>query len=828
MFMANELRHGTWWDLIKNVPLDSVMEGRFTRLFPTAPAAVFADADLATLAAAMVAEPDIPPTPESEVDPEENPGMDAAYTYLGQFIDHDVTLDLTSQLRERLTAEQLRRLVDFRTPRLDLDHVYGRGPGEQPYLYQSDGVHLLLGAPLSGNALDPNAADLPRGPSGRALIGDPRNDENRIVAQLHAIMLRFHNAIADAMPGAGFVDVRNAARWHYQWVVINDFLPTVIQASVVQEVFPHLASGGSIADHPPQFRIEKLRHGLELMPVEFSVAAYRFGHSAVRPIYRLNETVMRRQIFSTSSDPAGDLGGFRPMPSDFAIDWQFFIDLDHGAPPAPPSDANDPVVRRPQKAYKIDTSLVNPLGLLPPSVASNPSSLALRNLERGVTFGLPSGQTVAQLLGFTPLSDDQLVIGKATEEDPRQPLSSLVPAMAGSCPLWTYVLSEAQTTSWALDPGNPDKDTIPTRLGPVGGHIVAEVLAALLQGDRTSFLSMNPGFVPLAQFTHNGNFGLAELINAALGRSGQGPGPGAATATPPPSSPAVPVSRPVAADLGSARGGRKVVHRTAQDAIQKGTGETRMSFTDTDSLIRQLKGEVKLALAKAITQGAERAGNEEECEAVRDLAQAFIFLPVMGDLPDFVHSHGGVAVIPTAAATTTPTPTTPAPMPTMAPVDVGSHAHAAGIADLPSGAETQLDALLQQAGVDPNAPDTNPSGHSMPPATPAPAPTPAPTPVTPVQMRLEQAVEDARLALADALSKASKSALDKSACIVLLAEALNLLPMPTPPDTTGTTPPPAHSHAGAPAPGHSHGTPAPAPAPAPPPVSQPPPVHSHG
>jgi hypothetical protein len=256
------------------------------------------------------------------------------------------------------------------------------------------------------------------------------------------------------------------------------------------------------------------------MPVEFSVAAYRFGHSMIRPIYRLNETISRRQIFATSADPAGDLGGMRPIPQDWGIDWQFFIDLDHGAPPAEPADGNDRIARKPQPSYKIDTSLVNPLALLPPVVASNPSSLPLRNLLRGVTFRLPSGQTVAELLGVKPLSDAELVIGKATKspDDVKRPLSTIIPAMAGSAPLWTYVLSEAQVTSWALDPTNPNMDAVPTRLGPVGGHLVAEVFAALLLGDRTSFLSADADFTPLPEFTHDGQFGLAEMINVALGR----------------------------------------------------------------------------------------------------------------------------------------------------------------------------------------------------------------------------------------------------------------------------------------------------------------------
>lgn len=523
--MTNELRHGTWWQLKRNVPADQLMEGRFTRLLSPsqAPAATFQDADLQKLAAAMTAPAEATPTPEGTTDPEENPGITAAYTYLGQFIDHDLTLDPTSHLREKLTPAQLRALVDFRTPRLDLDCLYGRGPTEQPYLFQPDGVRMELGAPMSGNPRDQKSADVPRGPNGRALIGDPRNDENRIVTQLQSAMLRFHNAVADAMQGASFDEVRAQVRWHYQWMIVNDFLPTVIGPATIDEILPHRAAGKAIQDAPPQFLIPGLADGgLALMPVEFSVAAYRFGHSMIRPIYRINESITRRPIFVSAEAPASDLGGMRPIPLDWAVDWQFFIDLDHGAAPQTITAGGDPIVRTPQHAYKIDTSLVSPLGQLPPSIAVDPSSLALRNLERGDVFSLPSGQRVAGALGLPVIPDDQLVIGKATTDpaDPKTPIADIAAGFAGSAPLWAYVLSEAQVTSWAGLTTDEQKAAAATRLGPVGGHLVGEVIAALLVGDRTSLLGPDAReFRPRPEFSHDGEFGLAELLNVALGRT---------------------------------------------------------------------------------------------------------------------------------------------------------------------------------------------------------------------------------------------------------------------------------------------------------------------
>jgi hypothetical protein len=493
------LRHGTWWDRRKSDRLDAVMEGRFTRLFPYLPSARFAQHDLERLAHEMTAPKDT--DADTEPDPEENTGVPAAYTYLGQFIDHDLTFDPTSHLRATLTGAQLRALVDFRTPRFDLDNLYGRGPDDQPYMYKKDGIRMLLGESMSGRPFDPGAVQLPRGPSGRALIGDPRNDENRIVAQLHAIFLRFHNRVVHKMGGTkhvSFQEVRQQVRWHYQWILVNDFLPRILEGQTYQSVFPD--------PYGPVPGIPRLRENdLELMPVEFSVAAYRFGHSMIRPGYRLNPTIERPIFSNYPYDDTADLGGFRPIPADWAIDWQFFTDLGRDAG------------RKPQLSYKIDTSLVHPLGDLPPQIAKDPPCLALRNLMRGAAFQLPSGQQVARALGVSPIPDEKLMIGPATAGGVRKPITEVAPGLAGNAPLWAYILSEAQVTSWTNASG-PVSDQTPIRLGPVGGRLVAEVFASLLRGDHTSYLYTEPRFTPIPDFTHNGTFGLAQLINVALGR----------------------------------------------------------------------------------------------------------------------------------------------------------------------------------------------------------------------------------------------------------------------------------------------------------------------
>lgn len=503
--------HGTWWDRNKEDSPDKLTGGRFTTLLPELPSAEFDPADLRLLADEMTSRQERKPAPGSGLHPEEDRAITAAYTYLGQFVDHDLTFDPTSRLREFLDRDQIGKLVDFRTPRFDLDNLYGRGPDDQPYMYDPDGIRMLLGEPLSGNPDDPHAAQVPRGPSGRALIGDPRNDENRIVSQLHAIFLRFHNQVADHFGGeASFQMVRDQVRRHYQWMLVTDFLPTILEGETFRRTF------GDPYNPVPGLR--KLRTGLRLMPVEFSVAAYRFGHSMIRREYRLN-TAVERPIFSRNSGDAADLGGFRPIPGDWAIDWNFFIDLEPSAIPAGTAPPADSTIRGPQHAYKIDTSLASPLRRLPARIASRPSMLALRNLERGNIFGLPSGQHVARALDVDPIADEKLLIGKASAEAHQKPLAEIAAGFAGKAPLWTYILAEAQAVSWdKADPGIP-KDDIPIKLGPVGSRIIADVFAALLIGDRTSFLYDDQPFRPIAEFTRNGRFGLAELINVALGRT---------------------------------------------------------------------------------------------------------------------------------------------------------------------------------------------------------------------------------------------------------------------------------------------------------------------
>jgi Animal haem peroxidase len=490
---------------LEGVGSSAQFEGRFGRIFRTLPPARSKDGeDLKKLAAKMVAEPDNPPTPETESDDEENSGISAGYTYLGQFIDHDLTFDPNSSLDKQNDPNAL---VDYRTPRFDLDSVYGRGPDDQPYLYQDDGLHLLLGKQLTGNPHDPNTHDLPRNAPAtgrrRALVGDPRNDENVIVSQLQGIFLRFHNRVVDVLKGtdATFGDVQRLVRWHYQWVILNDFLPTIIGPDTLFKILPHLKNHTTISKDKPDLHFYNPRND-PFMPVEFSVAAYRFGHSMVRPIYRLNNTLADRFVIFSIAPGVPNLTGFGEFPSEWAIDWSLFFDLGNHPPKLGPT--------RVQPAYKIDTSLVNPLGSLPPVIATQVPSLAARNLLRGWRMGLPSGQAVARAMGLEPISDKDLRVGKATKEDTEKNvrLVDVSPTFKDNAPLWYYILAEAQQEF--VDNGTP------IQLGPVGGRIVGEVFAGLMLGDKHSFLNQDPTWKPFQDFAPGGKFGIAELIAQAM------------------------------------------------------------------------------------------------------------------------------------------------------------------------------------------------------------------------------------------------------------------------------------------------------------------------
>ncbi|GGB79194.1 peroxidase family protein [Deinococcus soli (ex Cha et al. 2016)] len=453
------------------VPHSPLFQGPFGRLFRGLPAWVAPGqtdgdrvANIQALAQSMVESP-----AEAQDPNRDNPGLPVAYTYFGQFVDHDITFDPTSSLTKLNDPEQL---VNFRTPRFDLDNLYGRGPDDSPYLYDrrpdhegqfvlGHGADLPFGpdSQINLETMRRNAeVDLPRNAQGVALIGDPRNDENIIVSQLQLAFLRLHNRMLDVVRQEGltgreaFTRAQTLVRWHYQWVVLFDFLPRLVGEEVMREVLPRQ---GGIA--LPSLKFYRFKN-TPFMPVEFSAAAYRFGHSMVRERYDLNGTVRGVPIFmppASNPGPLQDLRGFRPLPTLWTLDWTRFVDV--GIVPA-------------QRSRLMDAKLSPALAAIPAGPGGS-NALAFLNLLRGVRVGLPSGQAVARFMGAPNVwSNEQLGID---------------PVQAGSeTPLWLYLLKEA------------DREQQGRHLGWVGARIVAEVFVGLAAHDPGSFLKASPRWTP--------------------------------------------------------------------------------------------------------------------------------------------------------------------------------------------------------------------------------------------------------------------------------------------------------------------------------------------
>jgi hypothetical protein len=391
----------------------------------------------------------------------DNSNHTAGVTFMGQFLDHDMTFDETSPLGVPLDPLQA---PNTRTPGFDLDSVYGAGPSGSPQLYHpSDRDKFRVD---NGGLFE----DLPRNANGSAILADRRNDENLMLAGLHAAFLLFHNRVVDLLRSQGQTNVFAAAqrlvRWHYQWMILHEFLPLFVGQQLVNTIMQN----GRQLYRPAA--------GQQFIPVEFQGATYRFGHSMVRPSYRANlqgdvggnPNTGAPAFFGFIFDPAGqgqadpvDLRGGARAPRRF-IGWQTFFDF----------GGTHTAAVRPNK--RIDTKISTPLFDLPlaaiPS-ADAPTSLPQRNLLRHITWSIPSGQQIAQATGSTPLW---------AENFPE--LQQFGHGLPSATPLWYYALKEAELLTGGA------------RLAGVGARITAEVFIGLLQLDPTSYLATNPTWVP--------------------------------------------------------------------------------------------------------------------------------------------------------------------------------------------------------------------------------------------------------------------------------------------------------------------------------------------
>lgn len=488
-----------------------------------------------------------------------NSTIPAIYTYWGQFIDHDMTAntdrdsstsDITKTPLEPVAPDTVvEKLVNLRRPTFDLDSVYGNGPGLDPKEHKPDpggadkglydGIRLRVGECAHGPGIpgvmippdDDLRRDLPRiGPllaqgaiteddipggvrddvnrDTRAFIADMRNDENLIVSQFHLAFLRFHNKVVDAIekspkdlgvpPGAKDDKRYEAARrlvcHHYQWLVVNDYLPTVCLPEVVDDV---LKNG-------PRF-YKPLQGNLLFAPLEYSVAAFRFGHTMVRGGYDHNRNfgqavppnsaVLPFASFNllflftgnghvidpediTKSTP-NPFAGEKTLPFNWIIEWDRMTRKD---------DPNEGHFAR-----KIDTVLAPPIhNMVNEGTAAEIQddagrplrqllrNLATRNLLRGYLLSIPTGQAMADAMGVARLSEDELKEGNTDAVNAALQNGGFLQ----HTPLFYYVLKEAEVRA----DGNS--------LGELGSRIVVETQLGIMRNDPNSFMNVKGGWDP--------------------------------------------------------------------------------------------------------------------------------------------------------------------------------------------------------------------------------------------------------------------------------------------------------------------------------------------
>ncbi|WP_421926275.1 peroxidase family protein [Neoaquamicrobium sediminum] len=466
--------------------------GMFGRMFPKLEPLRVSDAKLEDLAKAMV--DSSPGSPDGN-----NDDIPSGFTYLGQFVDHDISLDMTSlgdKEKDPLGIE------NFRTPSLDLDAIYGLGPDGSPHLYARNpdnknkpGPKFLIGKNFdTGEGAFRN--DLPRNPEGRALIGDHRNDENLLVAQTHLAFLKFHNKVCDIVAGSAnppdnvFMEARRMVTWHYQWMILHDFVERLCGDGIVAQI---------LHDGRKFYRFKRVPY----MPVEFSAAAYRLGHSMVRQRYPHNRIFTGADFdlffgFSgLSGQIVGDLAPVPPtgplpvstLPSNWIIDWRRFFKLG--------DSGGAPVATTPSR--KIDPYLVPALAKLPGEDENSLSAiLAFRNLKRGVTLGLPSGQDVAAAMRIkNPLTPDEIASDSGGSTDGAVAKQH---GMHTATPLWYYILKEAKVRHDGK------------RLGPVGATIISEVFVGLVHGDHASYLWQRANWKPTLPSAQANDFTMVDLL----------------------------------------------------------------------------------------------------------------------------------------------------------------------------------------------------------------------------------------------------------------------------------------------------------------------------
>jgi len=466
---------------------ETVPQFRFSRLGPKGPGKQLGKPNRVKIAQAMTV---------ANVTPGVIP---AGFTYLGQFLDHDLTFD-KSALMEGVDIAPA-TLQQFRSPSLDLDSLYGNGPQDpgSAHLYNADGIHLKMGTATGG----PPGSDLPRDGTGLAMIGDERNDENLAVAQIHCAFIRFHNRVVDTVVNGvpapqRFREARKVVTKHYQWMVRTDYLARICTPAIVTNVF---TQGRKV------FEINPPAGSTPTMPIEFSVAAFRLGHSMVRDTYEWNKVFRTGapngiatlgQLFQFTHKSGGLPG---PIPNIWIADFRRLFKLDPTNPaPAFPTAGLGVTPAQFNMAMKIDTRLANTLKTLPIPDPAPENNLAFRNLLRANMVKLATGQQMVTFLRGKGITLAQLTATQIRDGNGGASLVSLTAAqkaaVVSNTPLWFYILREAEFNNG--------------RLGPVGSRIVSETFHRAIQGSTFSIVrdtAFRPSLGP-----NNTTFRMADLL----------------------------------------------------------------------------------------------------------------------------------------------------------------------------------------------------------------------------------------------------------------------------------------------------------------------------
>ncbi|MFZ1218520.1 MAG: peroxidase family protein, partial [Chthoniobacterales bacterium] len=402
--------------------------------------------------------------------------------YFGQFIDHDLTRDETNLMD---AGKPPKDRTNLRTPRLDLDSLYGDGPGGKLKLYDdnvpADRARFVLSETEPNGENHPSTMDdLPR-IQGIAVLGDDRNEENLILAQLHVAFLQFHNQVLDCFLNNQIPDpakygttpferARRFVTWHYQYLVFNEFLPTIVHDDV-----------WNIKDDPSWRLFKPTVNENVAIPVEFTHAAFRFGHSMVQRDYSLRGEGVTPLLDLVRKTPRG-----KPTPqlrANQVIRWPSFLSAAH------PRNI----------AENIDTLITRAMYNLPEAsiaifwggkvVMSIDIPVPAITLVRGSKIGLPSGQEMCTAYHILPMNDAQVALNPKTRNflEERD--------MLRRTPLWYYILREAEVLG-AKSEERKQNHLGGECLGPVGSRLVMDVLLGALEADGESYLVKDRNWSP--------------------------------------------------------------------------------------------------------------------------------------------------------------------------------------------------------------------------------------------------------------------------------------------------------------------------------------------